>query len=346
LDRVVDVHSHLYPRAYVELLKARTEIPRVVGDLGDERFVIFRDEETDGSGGRPMGPEYWDPAEKLRFMDRFGIAQTVLSLGNPWLDPFEGDESLEAARLVNAEFEELWGRTEGRLIGLGALPTSVADALVVAEEIAEAKSLVGVVSGVRVCRRPLDSEDLEPLWLILEERALPMLLHPHYAVAPDELGRFGHALPVGMGFPLETSIALALLIFGGVFQRHPRLRIVASHGGGTIPYLAGRLDAAWASDPDVQDRLPEPPSRDFAKLYLDALLYHERAMRAAADLVGEARMMFGSDHPFSVADPEANLRAIDAAFQGESRSAVLEGTARVLYDLASPGEPGAEVRMR
>lgn len=347
MDRIVDAHSHLYPRGYIELLKARTEIPRIVGDPGGERFVIFPDEEgPDGGGGRLMGPEYWDLGEKLRFMDRFGIVQTVLSLGNPWLDPFEGKESLDAARLVNAEFAELGERTQGRIVGLGVLPTVVADAVLVAGEIADSRSLAGVVSGVRVCRRPLDSEDLEPLWRILEERSVPVLLHPHYAIAPEELGRFGHALPVGLGFPLETSIALAQLVFGGVLRRHPRLRIVAAHGGGTIPYLAGRLDAAWASDPDVHHRLPYPPSRDFARLYLDAVLYHQRAMRAAADLVGETRMIFGTDHPFSVADPEANLRAIDVAFQGESRSAVLEGTARDLFNLPSPAAPGTMLKAR
>ena len=109
--------------------------------------------------------------------------------------------------------------------------------------------------------------------------------------------------------------------------------MIASHGGGTLPYLAGRLDAGWASDPGLAGRLPHPPSADLARVYLDAVLYHERAMRAAADLVGAERLAFGTDHPFSVADPEANLVAIDAAFSPHERAMVLEGTARDLFGL-------------
>jgi aminocarboxymuconate-semialdehyde decarboxylase len=338
---IVDVHSHLYPRSYVDLLKARTSIPRIVGEAGDERFVIFPEEDRpDGTGGRPMGPDYWDVGRKVAFMDRFGIAQTVLSLGNPWLDPFGAQESLAAARDLNAELAALKAETGGRIVAMGVLPTGVADAAQVIGEIAETPSLVGVVSGPRICGAPLDDDGLEPVWDALTRTALPLLSHPHYAAAVEELRGFGHAFPVAMGFPFETTIAVARLVFAGVLRRHPRLRVIASHGGGTLPYLAGRLDAGWASDQSVKERLPEPPSGDLARLYLDCVLYHERAMRAAADLVGTNRMSFGTDHPFSVADPEVNLRAIGVAFAGEDRQAVLSQSARELFAL-SPREEAA-----
>ena len=331
---VVDVHSHLYPRSYIELLKSRTQIPKIVGEPGDERFVIFPEEDRDDdSGGRPMGPEYWDVAEKLAFMDRYGIARTVISLGNPWLDPFGETESLGAARMLNAELSEMQEATDGRIVGMGVLPTAVDDAVVVAAETAESPSLAGLVVGPKICGRTLDDDALEPLWNELERSGLPLLIHPHYAAAVEELRGFGHAFPVALGFPFETTIALARLLFAGVLGTHPGLRILGSHGGGTLPYLAGRLDAAWASDPSVKGRLPYPPSDDLARLYVDCVLYHPRAMRAAADLVGATRMAFGTDHPFSVADPEANLRGIDAAFTGDDRESVLHATAGELFDL-------------
>jgi aminocarboxymuconate-semialdehyde decarboxylase len=331
---VIDVHSHLYPRSYVELLKARTHIPKIVGEPGDERFVIFPEEDRDdGTGGRPMGPEYWDVAEKLAFMDRFGIGQTLISLGNPWLDPFDVEDSLGAARTLNAELAEMQQATGGRIIGMGVLPTGIDDAVVVASETAASASLVGIVAGPKICGRTLDDEALEPLWDELGTSGLPLLIHPHYAAAVEELRGFGHAFPVALGFPFETTIALARLVFAGVLGRHPGLRIVGSHGAGTLPYLAGRLDAGWASDSRVKDRLPYRPSEDLARLYVDCVLYHPRAMRAAADLVGATKMAFGTDHPFSVADPEANLDAIDVAFTGDDRVAVLHRTARDLFDL-------------
>ena len=337
---IVDIHSHLYPRPYMDLLRARTAIPKIVGDAGDERFVIFPEEDRpDDSGGRPMGPDYWDIGRKLAFMDSFGIGQTVVSLGNPWLDPFDGPESLTAARDLNAELASMRAETTGRIVGMGVLPTDVADAAEVVGEISGTPDLVGVVSGPRVCGMTLDDDRLGPVWEALERTGLPWLIHPHYAAAVEELRGFGHAFPVAMGFPFETTIAVARLVFAGVIRRHPGMRVIASHGGGTLPYLAGRLDAGWASDPSLLERLPDPPSGDLGRLYLDCVLYHQRAMRTAAELVGTGKLSFGTDHPFSVADPVANLRAIDEAFNGDDRDAVLAGSARVLFGLDAGMSP-------
>ena len=330
---IVDIHSQLYPRSYIELLKQRRTIPKIAGDGDEERFVIFPDEDRPG-GGRPMGREYWDIEAKLAFMDEFGIAYTVLSLGNPWMDPLDDSESLVAARALNDEFARLPDETGGKVFGLGILPSGgLDDALAVAEEVADSPTLVGIVTGPTICGRLFDDEALDPMWELLERRSVPLFVHPSLGAAMDDLAGTDHAFPVGIAFPFETTIAIARLAFAGVLRRHPRLAIVASHGGGTIPFLAGRLDAAWASDASAQERLPDPPSRSLTRLYVDCLLYHQRAMRAAADLVGTDRMAFGSDHPFSVADPSANLHAIDTAFSGGERENVLTRSAMTLFQL-------------
>ncbi len=326
---VVDIHSHLYPPSYVEALKRRTEPPRIAGEPGEERFVIF-----EGEHGRPMGDEYWDLGEKLAFMDSFGIDQTLASLGNPWLDPFEGDEAAALAAEANDYFAGLQEATGGRIVGMGVLPQhDLALAARTVEEVAAKPNLYGVVNACRVCGRELDDPELDPLWAALEAAAVPFLIHPHYAVGADALTGWGHAFPVSMGFPFETTVAVARLVFAGVLRRYPDLRIVASHGGGTIPFLAGRLDAGWKSDPSVHGRLPSPPSEDLQRLFLDALVYHPAALRAVSTLVGTGRMAFGTDHPFSVSDPAANLRAIDETFAGGEREDVLSGSARRFFGL-------------
>ena len=151
--------------------------------------------------------------------------------------------------------------------------------------------------------------ELDPVWAALEQTGLPLLIHPHYGLALDQLEGFGHAMPVAVGFPLETTLC-ARLIFSGVLHRFPGVRLVGSHGGGTLPFLAGRLDAGWASDPGLVDRMPTPPSDVVDRLFLDSVLYHPRALLTAADLVGTDHLMFGTDHPFSIADPVANVAAI------------------------------------
>jgi predicted TIM-barrel fold metal-dependent hydrolase len=330
---VVDVHSHLYPRRYIDVLRTRTEVPLIAGDPGQERFVIFDHERASGTG-RPIDSTYWDVREKLAFMDRHGIDQSVISIGNPWLDPIDSDQALDLARQLNRDLASLEGDTGGRLCALGVLPAGeISNALEVAAEIVREPGLHGVITGPRPCGRMLDDQELEPLWELFDSTRLPVFLHPHYGAAMDDLAGYGHALPVGIAFPFETTVAIARLAFGGVLHRFPQLKLMAAHGGGTIPYLAGRLDAAWRSDPSTHQRLPVPPSTELARVAADAVLYHARAMRAAADLVGTSMLMFGTDHPFSVADPAANLGAARSEFTGEERTNLMSAAAQSFFGL-------------
>lgn len=216
---------------------------------------------------------------------------------------------------------------------MGALPVgSLEAAVTVADEIAATETLYGLVVGTRICGNTFDDPELNPLWSVLERARTPIFVHPHHTAAAEDLEGFGHAFPVGIGFPFETTIALSRLVYGGVLQQFPNLQFIASHGGGTIPFLAGRLDAAWKSDPSVHERLPNLPSLDLAKLSYDAVLYHKGAMQATADLVGTGRMAFGTDHPFSVADPSSTIDAL-SVFNEVEREAVLAETARSIFGL-------------
>ena len=332
--RLVDIHSHSYPRWYIEMLKERSEIPRVTGSGDDERFVIFPEEDQPTSGGRGMTDDYWSIETKLAFMDRHGIDVTVLSLGNPWMEPFAAEVSLAATRRLNDEFATLGERTDGRIRGMGVLPAGgIDDAVTVIDEIAAERRLRGIVTGTHICGYSFDDASLDPVWAALERTRLPLLVHPHHGSAMDELGGFGHALPVALGFPIETTVALTRLLFAGVMHRYPELRLVGSHGGGTLPYLVGRLDAGWRSDASLKDRMPTPPSDVVARLFLDAVLYHPRALHAAEDLVGVEHLAFGTDHPFSIADPAANVEAIRDAFDDAGATALFSRSATDLYDL-------------
>jgi aminocarboxymuconate-semialdehyde decarboxylase len=330
---IVDCHSHLYPRSYLELLKARSRIPRVVEEEGVEYFLIFPEEEARGRG-RPIDEAFWSLDAKLVFMDKLGIGQTVVSLGNPWLDHLDAGESLVWARRLNAEFAALESETGGRVVGLGVLPSGDVEAAVeVAMEAAETSGLYGVVTGSRLCGLLLDDERLGPLWAAFEETAFPVFLHPHYTAAIDELAGHGHSLPVALGFPFETTIAVARFALAGVFRRYPGLRIVAAHGGGTIPFLAARLDVGWRSEPTAQAQELGLPSEDLSRLYLDAVVYHPRALQAAADLVGTKHIVAGTDHPFFSGDQSASIRAVEEAFSGRAREEVLGGSAAALFRL-------------
>lgn len=332
MSLVVDVHSHIYPTAYLDLLASRTAIPRIEERSGTRYFVIFPEEEV--TGGRPIGRPMWSVEEKLAFMDAAGIDRTVVSLGNPWLDPLPGSESIAWARLINAELAGLERSTGGRVHALGILPNAhPADAAAVAREVAATRGLYGLVSGCRICGRRLDDPALEPVWTALAETGLPIFFHPHNAPAIEELDGFGTALPLGIGFPAETTIAIARLVMAGVLLRHPGLRVMAAHSGGMLPFLAARLDVTWRGDPIAQARLPVAPSGELAKLWLDTVSYHPRAMHAAADLVGSGRLVFGTDHPFFKERPRDLLAGVAAAFGGRELALAAGENARSLFRL-------------
>lgn len=330
---VIDVHTHLYPRSYIELLKRRDRIPRVLTRNGVEEFVIFPEEDgPNGVGGRPFGPEFWDLEHKLQFMDSVGIDRAVVSLGNPWLDPFPGEQGIEVAHIVNRTFASFKAASKRRIVGLGVVPTSGVDAAVsVARSIAANSDLHGLVLGPTIAGLLFDDPALDPFWDEVQNTRLPLFVHPKNGVALDDLRGYRHVLPVGLGFPMETTIAIARLVFGGVLERFPQLRLMAAHGGGCLPYLAGRLDAAWRSESSVEEQLSQPPSAYLKRLNLDALVYYEGALSAAVHLVGAGNLMFGSDHPFTVADPRVNLETIRSKKHDQRLSAAVLGQNAVRF---------------
>jgi len=331
---VIDVHSHIYPPVFLDLLRTRSRHPRVATVDGRDQFIIFPDEDDpERPTGRPIDDAFWDATVKLAFMDRAGIGRAVLSLGNPWLDPFPGPESVDHADTINDELVRIAERSDGRLVSVGILPcSSPADAATVIRTIGGAQHpLRGIVTGPRICGLALDDGRLEPVWEALDRTRLTWILHPSDGLGVAEMVGYGQALPIALAFPFETTVAVARYVLAGVVRRHPDIRLLVSHGGGTLPYLAARLDTVWRADPSARVKLEdEAPSASLARLHLDALTYHQRSLAAAADLVGD-KLAFGTDHPFAVADPEGNLAVIDATLGGAARDRVVAGTALDLF---------------
>ncbi|MCY4371348.1 MAG: amidohydrolase family protein [bacterium] len=329
----IDVHTHFYPASYLTALEQRRDIPRVYLDGAIRRFVIFPEEDADPRIGRPIEDGWCTVAGKVGFMEEKAISRSVISLGNPWMEPFEGQQGIELTRLVNEELGALEEMTKGRLVGLGALPaTSVEDVVAELAAIDEHPSLRGIVTGPRIAHCRLDDPELEPVWVELEARQIPVLLHPQDGIALDLLEGYGHVLPVGVGFPMETTAVVSRLVFGGVLYNHPDLKMIVSHGGGTLSALVGRLDAAWRSDEIGRTRLPDPPSRSIARLYVDAITYAPGPLQASIAMVGSERVMYGTDHPFSIEDTEATADAM-GTIDEKTRESIFASTAASLFRL-------------
>ncbi|KAG0150745.1 hypothetical protein CROQUDRAFT_651995 [Cronartium quercuum f. sp. fusiforme G11] len=322
-----------------------------------------------GDDGRPIGAAYWDKTEKIKFMDRHGIDGACVSLANPWLDFLEVDQAVSVAQRLNRELEAycmapngpgarspdlepLLLAEEDRLRAFGVLPlvplqvgqdqqAALKGVLEAVELISNLPHLCGIIIGTRGFGLGLDDSRLDPLWKALERTELLVFIHPHYGItaARGPESAFGplnngHVLPLALGFPFETTIAISRLILAGVLDRFPTLRLLLAHAAGALPLLSARLSSCIDHDPLLASRLSHPLSVYLRKLYYDAVVYGPQELALLNSLADPERVMFGTDHPFfpplaraSVAKWDSvtrNLEAVDMApgLEKEQRDAI------------------------
>ncbi|KAG6854903.1 hypothetical protein C0991_012093 [Blastosporella zonata] len=218
---LVDIHTHVYLPRYAALLRTRSSVPMIQSSTNrdgklDERLLIL---DHEPSGGRPVGPQYWDREEKLKFMDKHGIDISVVSTANPWLDFLPAAQAQTLATELNEDLEEYCSTSPGvhdgsikRLYGFGLLPLvpeiTTASLLDTVKQISNLPHLRGLIMGTRGVGKGLDDEALDPVWAAIEEAGLVVFIHPHYGVDAKAWGDKdnGHVLPLALGFPFETTI--------------------------------------------------------------------------------------------------------------------------------------------
>jgi aminocarboxymuconate-semialdehyde decarboxylase len=311
---IVDIHTHVYPPKYMDLLRSRTTVPyvRTFPDAPDSARLIILPGEDDPSTpstsrGRPIGQEYFDIAKKIAFMDLHHIDKSVISLANPWLDFLPSEEAGEAARSINDDVNEQCARYPGRLYFFGTLPLS-ANTDVVVKEIERLGALEyarGVILGTSGLGKGLDDAALDPVYAALEKHRQLIFLHPHYGLPASVYGprasEYGHVLPLALGFPLETTIAVTRMLLSGVWDRFTKLNVLLAHSGGTLPFLAGRIESCILHDGHLKKHEKTEKRRDVwdilkTNIYLDAVIYSEVGLKAALDASGSDRLLFGMPH--------------------------------------------------
>ncbi|KAG6812994.1 hypothetical protein H0H92_014925 [Tricholoma furcatifolium] len=320
---LVDIHTHVYLPRYASLLRSRSSVPFIRSSTTrdgklDERLLIL---DHEPSGGRPVGPQYWDRDEKLKFMDKHGIDISVVRLvpavashqrlttstshstANPWLDFLSAHQAQILATELNEDLEQYCATSPNvqvdatikRLYGFGLLPLvpeiSIASVLDTVKQISKLPHLRGLIMGTRGIGNGLDDAALDPVWAAIEEAGLVVFLHPHYGVDPKAWGDKdnGHVLPLALGFPFETTIATTRLILSGVFDRYPSLRLLLAHSGGALPQLSSRLASCIDHDPVVASRLKHDARYYLGKLYLDAVAYGPEELGFVSDVIARSQ---------------------------------------------------------
>ncbi len=323
---IVDFHNHYYPDAYLEELERGKSNARV-SRAADGRMLVHYpgDYNVVADGHRDLD-------ERIRAMDEAGVDVHAFSLTTPGVHIEERERGIELARLVNDEFAAAAVRFPGRFAPLAALPLQDPEASVAELERAVGMGHRGALVFSNVNGRTLDEPEYFPLWEKFAALGVPAFIHP---TNPAVLGQLeAYRLTALLGFQFDTTAAVTRLIFAGVLERLPTLKLVVGHLGGTIPFMAERVGRGYEVYPECREHITRPPSEYFSRIYIDTVNFNPAALRLGLDFAGPNRIVFGSDYPHQVGYVDRALAAVRGMpVNEEERGRILGGTAAELLGL-------------
>jgi aminocarboxymuconate-semialdehyde decarboxylase len=333
--RIIDSHFHWWPRSIFEDLCKRTTYPLCEKNgRGGYNYA--------GHPGRPSlnsWKEWFDLDEQLAHMDSLGHEVSVVcSLGpfSIYFSDIPPEEGRDAAMRWNEEMAGAQKKYPGRVWASAAVPlTDTKIAIEVLDHAVGTLGLMGVnIPGSIGRDTRIDAERLDPFYARIEELGVPMFLHPTDAVFGDDLEGYGGALHLSLGRVIEVSVAASRIVFSGLMERHPDLRVVMSHTGGALPYQSGRMDKNGKNA-----KLPKPPSHYIRRMYTDTVSPHSEGMKFAIDYYGIDNVMYGSDYPCW--DPATALNLIDRIDLTEAeKDKLFYKNARRILNLRDAKRPG------
>jgi aminocarboxymuconate-semialdehyde decarboxylase len=287
----IDIHAHIVERRYVEEL---TDVLGLKAERGLPGQVLLR---RDGKTYAWHRESMFDIDARLRDMDAKGIDMRVVSLSAPNVYPWPLPAQIEVARRINDATARLVRARPDRFAGFASLPLADPEASLAELDRAVGElGMVGVTIGSNVDGVPMNDRRFEPVWARLNQLALPVFEHPVFPAYTGDMEEF--ELPLRVGFVFDTTLALARMIYGGVFERYPDFPYIVAHTGGTLLMLIERLDNGYKLFPDCRAHITKPPSEFAKRLYYDTCSFFTPALMMAHGYVGADRILFGTDDPF------------------------------------------------
>lgn len=290
----IDIHAHFFPRAYLELIAAEGAPFGVICELDHAGGVALN---TTGRS-RTLEPRFIDIDARLASMDEQGVDVHALSLTSPMVYWAGDDLAMRLSQAFNDGCAAAHEAHPDRLIGLATLPMHVpALAIEELERVAGRPGIRGVYMATRIGDMDLSHESLLPVFRRIEALGLPVFLHPNSVVEPARLAKY--YLGNLIGNPTESAIAASHLIFGEVLDNCPELVVCLPHGGGSFPYLVGRIQHGWGVRPECKHLL-NGPINYLRRFYYDTVTHSAPALSYLIDQVGADRVMLGSDFCFDM----------------------------------------------
>jgi aminocarboxymuconate-semialdehyde decarboxylase len=342
----IDIHTHILPRHWPDLDKKYGYSGFVRLDhykpccarmmIGDRVF-------------REITDNVWDPKRRVEEMDRTGVSIQVLStvpvMFSYWAKPANG---FDLSRRLNDHIAQIVRAHPKRFAGLGTIPMQDVDLAVrELERCVRDLGLRGVQIGTHVDANPhfgrldtlnLDNPSLQPIWSAAERLDAAIFVHPWDMLGRERMPNYW--LPWLVGMPAETSLAICSMMFGGVFERFPKLRVAFAHGGGAFPFTIGRIEHGFHVRPDLVaiDNKTNPRKylangKTPARFYVDSLVHNADALKMLFKLFGSERVALGSDYPFPLGEAEPGKLIESMKLPAADKEQLLAETAREFLGL-------------
>jgi aminocarboxymuconate-semialdehyde decarboxylase len=322
--RIVDFHNHYYPPEYVEGLKAPASpsAVQVTYDADGNPCVHYPGDYN------ILVPGHRDIAYRTRVLEQHGVDTQVLTFTTPGVHVESPALAVEWARVINNAFARTVSASRGRYAALATLPLNDPAASVhELERAVKDLGLPGAMVFSNVNHVALADERFEPLWRKADELETVIYIHPTDPLGVEAM--LDYWLMPLVGFLLDTTLAASKLVFSGVVVRYPRIRWVLTHMGGTIPYLAERLDRGYRAFAECRRHIDRPPSEYLRTFYYDTVNFNPSALRLALDFAGPDRVLAGSDYPHQIGSIPLMLEMLRAfEMDEETRRKIMGGNAQ------------------
>ena len=304
---IIDVHSHALNEKFLFDLQRNT-----VAGWSSERdakggFWVRRPGEQPNS----LDPNLHHMQRRLESLRRRQVESQLFGPSPGFMSWQDGAAGVELARTINAHAKEIEAQSQGLMEAMAILPLGEPErAVAELERVVDEGGFRSVMLPTSAGGRPLDDAAFADLFAVIESRELLIFMHPTTAFPTDRFGING--MNVLLGWPFETTLAVSRLIFSGLFERHPALKLILSHSGGNLMFLRGRLDAAyaatgWEANPYYRKHINRPPTFYLDRLYYDTCALSAGSIAFTLDTMTDQRVLFGSDYPFDVGDPEGAI---------------------------------------
>jgi aminocarboxymuconate-semialdehyde decarboxylase len=273
-------------------------------------------------------------------MDRMGVdLQGLATFVSEYFYWAPGKDAAESARIQNDNLAAAAAENPQRFVAMGAtVPLQDTDlAIVEMDRAIDDLGFKGLQIGGTIDGHNLDEPRFRPFWEAVETKGVPVILHPS---GYPESQRFGdYFLTNCIGNPLETMVAATRMIFSGLFEEHPGIKLVLLHGGGYLPFYSSRADHTWEVRPETRIGIPDhPPSYYMKRFFYDTMVFQPLYLRHLIEVVGVDRVMLGTDFPFDMGETDpVGLIGATQGLSAEDRSAIAGGNAARVFGISPLG---------